>query len=99
MDNTNTELKELNKKKADLETAREKAERMSDTEEERRIAQEIKDTENQIKEKNADVKKLEELKKQDVLVEIKKNNKGKNYIKRSRWAINQEVLSKFQNEL
>jgi hypothetical protein len=42
---------------------------------------------------------LEELKKQDVLVEIKKNNKGKNYIKRSRWAINQEVLNKFQNEL
>jgi hypothetical protein len=42
---------------------------------------------------------LEELKKQDVLVEIKKNNKGKEYIKRSRWAINPEVLNKFQNEL
>lgn len=40
-----------------------------------------------------------ELKEQGILNEIKKNNKGKNYIKRSRWAINQEVLSKFKNEL
>ncbi|OHA96672.1 MAG: hypothetical protein A3E32_03485 [Candidatus Zambryskibacteria bacterium RIFCSPHIGHO2_12_FULL_38_37] len=74
LDNTNTELKELNKKKADLETAREKAERMSDTEEERRIAQEIKDTENQIKEKNADVKKLEELSK-EAIAAAKENEK------------------------
>ena len=42
---------------------------------------------------------LNELKEQGIITEIKKNNKGKNYIKRSKWAINQEVLNKFQNEL
>lgn len=42
---------------------------------------------------------LKELKQQNILTEIKKNNKGKVYIKRSRWIINQEVLKKFQNEL
>ena len=42
---------------------------------------------------------LNELKQQNILTEIKKNNKGKQYIKRSRWIINQEVLKKFQNEL
>ena len=42
---------------------------------------------------------LNELKEQGIITEIKKNNKGKNYIKRSKWAINKEVLNKFQNEL
>ena len=42
---------------------------------------------------------LNELKEQGIITEIKKSNKGKNYIKRSKWAINQEVLNKFQNEL
>lgn len=42
---------------------------------------------------------LEELKKQDILIEIKKNNKGKDYIKRSRWAIKPEVINTFKNEL
>ena len=42
---------------------------------------------------------LNELKEQGIITEIKKNNKGKNYIKRSKWAINQEVLNKFQNEI
>ena len=41
---------------------------------------------------------LLELKKQGILKEIKKNNKGKDYIKRSRWAIKKEVISKY-NEL
>ena len=41
---------------------------------------------------------LLELKKQGILEEIKKNNKGKDYIKRSRWAIKKEVISKY-NEL
>ncbi len=41
---------------------------------------------------------LFELKKQGILEEIKKNNKGKDYIKRSRWAIKKEVISKY-NEL
>jgi len=44
-------------------------------------------------------KLLLELKEQGIITEIKKNNKGKNYIKRSRWAIKQEVLEKFKNEL
>ena len=42
---------------------------------------------------------LNELKEQGIITEIKKNNKGKNYLKRSKWAINQEVLNKFQNEI
>jgi len=42
---------------------------------------------------------LNKLKEQEILIEIKKNNKGKDYIKRSRWTINPEVLKKFQNEL
>ena len=42
---------------------------------------------------------LNELKEQGIITEIKKNNKGKNYLKRSKWAINKEVLNKFQNEL
>ena len=41
---------------------------------------------------------LFELKKQGILEEIKKNNKGKDYIKRSRWAIKKEVISKY-NEI
>lgn len=42
---------------------------------------------------------LEELKKQDILVEIKKNNKGKEYIKRSRWSIKPELIKNYENEL
>ena len=41
---------------------------------------------------------LNKLKEQEILIEIKKNNKGKDYIKRSRWAIKKEVISKY-NEL
>ena len=39
---------------------------------------------------------LKELKQQGILVEIKKNNKGKDYIKRSRWIIKPNLI---KNEL
>ena len=39
---------------------------------------------------------LKELKQQGILIEIKKNNKGKTYIKRSRWNIKPELI---KNEL
>jgi len=35
---------------------------------------------------------LKELKQQGILSEIKKNNKGKEYIKRSRWVIKPELI-------
>ena len=41
---------------------------------------------------------LIELKEKGVIDQIKKNNKGKDYIKRSRWIINPGVLNKY-NEL
>ena len=41
---------------------------------------------------------LIELKEKGVIDQIKKNNKGKDYIKRSRWIINPEVLNNY-NEL
>ena len=44
-------------------------------------------------------KLLLELKEQGILNEIKKNNKGKNYLKRSKWIIKQEILSNIKNEL
>ncbi|MBS3143648.1 hypothetical protein J4446_02105 [Candidatus Woesearchaeota archaeon] len=44
-------------------------------------------------------KLLFELKEKGILDEIKKNNKGKGYIKRSRWIIKQEILNTFKNEI
>lgn len=41
---------------------------------------------------------LLELKEKGILNQIKKNNKGKDYIKRSKWLIKPEVLNKY-NEL
>ena len=41
---------------------------------------------------------LLELKEKGILTEIKKNNKGKDYIKRSKWLIKPEVINKFQND-
>ena len=41
---------------------------------------------------------LIELKEKGVIDQIKKNNKGKDYIKRSRWIINPGVLNNY-NEL
>ena len=35
---------------------------------------------------------LKELRQQGILSEIKKNNKGKEYIKRSRWVIKPELI-------
>ena len=42
---------------------------------------------------------LNELKQQDILAEVKKNNKGKDYIKRSRWIIKPELIKNMKNEL
>ena len=42
---------------------------------------------------------LNELKQQDILAEVKKNNKGKNYIKRIRWIIKPELIKNMKNEL
>jgi len=44
-------------------------------------------------------KLLQELKEQEILTEIKKNNKGKDYIKRSRWSIKPELIKNYENEL
>lgn len=38
---------------------------------------------------------LLELKQQGILSQIKKNNKGKEYLKRTRWLINQDVMNKY----
>ena len=42
---------------------------------------------------------LNELKQQGILAEVKKNNKGKNYIKRIRWIIKPELIKNMKNEL
>jgi len=42
---------------------------------------------------------LNELKQQDILAEVKKNNKGKDYIKRTRWMIKPELIKNMKNEL
>ena len=41
-------------------------------------------------------KLLLELKEKGILNEIKKNNKGKEYIKRRRWLIKPEIINEFQ---
>jgi len=43
-------------------------------------------------------KLLLELKQKGILNEIKKNNKGKDYIKRSKWLIKPNIINKY-NEL
>ncbi len=42
---------------------------------------------------------LNELKQQGILSEVKKNNKGKDYIKRIRWVIKPELIKNMKNEL
>ena len=42
---------------------------------------------------------LNELKQQGILSEVKKNNKGKDYIKRIRWIIKPELIKNMKNEL
>ena len=42
---------------------------------------------------------LNELKQKGILAEVKKNNKGKDYIKRSRWIIKPELIKNMKNEL
>ena len=42
---------------------------------------------------------LNDLKQQGILTEVKKNNKGKDYIKRIRWVIKPELIKNMKNEL
>ena len=42
---------------------------------------------------------LLELKEKGILTQIKKNNKGKEYIKRSKWLIKPDIIQTYKNDI